>query len=266
MAKSDRSLLDEIEAGVLSDAPLAETLRKCIALGGRAGSTALRDWATKEARGYGPGDELPEYRKIAAPLFIDGQTLNAVIRGQRIGVHFLPDFAREAIKECVSFTQGVGEIESVVQSAVQSANGSNMIKLSPPGSAEVVAIMNHESDDPYQHIVDLYHQVHVAAVVGLLDGIRTTLTELIAEMRAGTPAGQDLPSGGVADQAVQVAVHGDGNRVTVMHSSDNAKVDASVGGSQPEGSSWWSSLKVLGSLVVGVATVAAAVFAWPGLS
>lgn len=71
-------LLQEIEAGALdSKTPIGELLRKVIALGGQSGSEELRDWATRELRGYGPGDELPEYRKVAAPLHVDGNRRGA---------------------------------------------------------------------------------------------------------------------------------------------------------------------------------------------
>ena len=55
-----------MERDVLSDRPLAETLRKCIVLGGRAGSTELRDWASKELRGYYGDSALPQYRQVPA--------------------------------------------------------------------------------------------------------------------------------------------------------------------------------------------------------
>jgi hypothetical protein len=53
-------LLNEIEAGALDrQTPLGDVLRKVIALGGKAGSTELRDWVTRELRGFKADDELP---------------------------------------------------------------------------------------------------------------------------------------------------------------------------------------------------------------
>jgi hypothetical protein len=261
MSKSDRTLLDEIESDVLSSAPLADALRKCITLGGRSGSTALRDWATKEARGYEPNGDLPGYREVAAPLLIDGQTFAARISGQRLGVHQLPEAAKGHIRELVPFHQGVGELESLVKAT--HAAGAKMIRLSPPGSVEAVALINHAMADDYQAVTHLYWEVHVAAVEGIIDGIRTTLVELLAEMRAGTPAGQAFPTEAVADQAVRIAVTGDGNRVTVLHSSGADQIGDGPRG-ETNGPPWWRSLKVVGSLVVGIATIAAAILAWPG--
>jgi len=46
-------MLDQIERDALDEsASVATALRKCVALGGRSGSQALRDWATQELDGY----------------------------------------------------------------------------------------------------------------------------------------------------------------------------------------------------------------------
>ncbi|TAL20164.1 MAG: hypothetical protein EPN99_09605 [Frankiales bacterium] len=76
-------LLAQIEADVLSDAPLAAALRKCVALGGQTGSPDLREWATRELRGY-PLAELPDYRKIPCPLYIDAIVGNSHQKGLQI--------------------------------------------------------------------------------------------------------------------------------------------------------------------------------------
>lgn len=67
MRLRERSVLDEIERDALdSNVPVADTLRKVVALGGKVGSTELREWASRELRGYiGTDAELPGYRKPA---------------------------------------------------------------------------------------------------------------------------------------------------------------------------------------------------------
>lgn len=63
VTRADKGLLAQDEDGALdSSTSLADTLRKCIALGGQAGSEELRDWARRELDGYKVEDELPEYR------------------------------------------------------------------------------------------------------------------------------------------------------------------------------------------------------------
>ena len=44
MADKDQGLLREIERDLLDGKPLADLLRKCVVLGGRAGSPELREW------------------------------------------------------------------------------------------------------------------------------------------------------------------------------------------------------------------------------
>ena len=68
--------------------------------------------------------------------------------------------------------------------------------------------MDHEAGDPYQHIERLYWRLSPVAIQGVLDQIRTSLTELVAELRAGMRADEALPSADLADQALNVAIHG----------------------------------------------------------
>jgi len=70
MAKK-RTLLEQIEQDVLTSQPLADTLRKCVVLGGKAGSVELREWATRELRGYDAKDDAPDYRTVGAPILAD---------------------------------------------------------------------------------------------------------------------------------------------------------------------------------------------------
>ncbi|MFK0250321.1 hypothetical protein ACIQUM_36935 [Amycolatopsis azurea] len=59
-----------LRLGVLDDrVSLSSILRKCVVLGGRAGSEKVRDRASLELKGY-RGRELPEYRQIPASLFV----------------------------------------------------------------------------------------------------------------------------------------------------------------------------------------------------
>ena len=96
MARSRAGLLEQIEQGALdSKTPLADVLRKCVALGGRAGSEQLRDWARRELDGYRDGkQELPAYRIVPAAIAIDGQNMAFQVTGQQLSSYDLPEFAR----------------------------------------------------------------------------------------------------------------------------------------------------------------------------
>ncbi|PPF34952.1 hypothetical protein C5E05_13980 [Pseudoclavibacter sp. AY1H1] len=67
-----------------------------------------------ELRGYEKSAELPSYRKVAAPLQIDGTVPGGITRHQTIGSMGIPDFARDAINEIVALRMGVREIHSMV--------------------------------------------------------------------------------------------------------------------------------------------------------
>src|SRR3546814_13746052 len=97
MARSADGLLSQIEDGAPdSSTPLADTLRKCVALGGQAGSAALRDWAWREMDGYGPEGELPASRTVGAIIAIAGATINAAIPDQQNAPHDLPQSTGQA--------------------------------------------------------------------------------------------------------------------------------------------------------------------------
>jgi AbiTii len=182
MARRDSDLLAEIERDVLDESrSVASALRKCLTLGGRANSAELREWAARELRGYhGSEESLPDYRQIRAPLLMDGFTGGAVFRGKHVSVIDLPQEAREVIGDELPLTAGVGEIEALIRRAEASGEAS---KLLPPASAELALMMTHEVGR-YQ-VEQVYWSVSPAVLRGVVDAIRTALTELVAEMRAG---------------------------------------------------------------------------------
>jgi AbiTii len=254
VARREQNLVAELESDALNESvPLATALRKCIALGGRSGSEQLRDWATRELQGYHGEDDLPEYRVISAPLMVDGIAGNHQVSHQQIPPSTLPEFAREHISERLELRDGVGGLEALAKD--------DHIKLSPPMAADLTRIMNSESDRN-QHIVSLYWSVSPAAMKGVLDQIRTALTQLIAEITAGMPAGQQIPSAAAADQAVEVVVTGKRNKVivnTIQAAGQGATVDAEA--DPKEESGWWTTSRRLGAFIVGLAGVVAAVVA-----
>lgn len=259
----DKSLLDQIEEDALAGRSIADALRRVVALGGRASSTALRDWASKELKGYGPDDTLPEYRLVGAPICTDAIVGNGWIKGQRFSVLELPEFARDAIGESVPLHYGIGQIEAMIRTV--ESQGESSLHLSMPGSADLILYMNQTIDAPFQRIQALYWNLSVASLNGVVDQVRTTLTELVAEMRAGIPQGESLPSAEVANQAVSVAVHGDNARVviTTQHSGGNASMTKTRTSSDGEGmEGWWTPAKKVGGLLVGLATIAGSVIAY----
>ena len=211
-----RDLLAQIEDEALDhENDLASALRKCVALGGRNGSESLRTWATKELKGYDNTDELPSYRTVPAIIALSGQTHNAIIHSQRISPNELPDFTHGDVREQCSFFHPIAELAAIVDHAK-----GGPVRLSLPYAADLARLMNHQAKDEalLQHINGLFWEVSRASVLGIIDTVRTTLVELVAEMRASIPAGANdfIPSKEAADRAVNVAVNGEQHHVQVI--------------------------------------------------
>lgn len=239
-------LLTEIEQGAhdpTSDIPTL--LRKCISLGGFTGSDELRDWASRELKGYEEASTLPRYRVVEAPLLLDGVAGNQRITGQMMPVTMLPDFARDQIDTEVRFPQPIAEISEMLKSA---RADKGQVRLSPPGSALLLPFINEKLGSA-QHVERFYWSVSQISLARILDIVRTTLVELVAEMRAGTPSGQALPSPEVANQVVQFVINGKGNRVVTNQVAPGGQAaggsggTASVGSAEPETAArrlaWW---------------------------
>lgn len=241
------NLMAQVERDLVDEKPLETILRKLILLGGNAGSPELREWAGAELRGYANGEELPPYRNVNAPIQIDGAAPGAIVRHQTISSMALPDFARDQIDELVPLRMGVREIQTMVSRA-NAKDG--VVKLQPAGASLVVDYMNR-TGQMTGHIESLYWSVSVVALDGVLDQIRTRLAELIAELRSSTPIGQPWPSPMHTANAVQLVINGRGNRVNIAQASDNSSIATPAQSRR----GFWTTAKVIGAIVVGLATV-----------
>lgn len=241
--------MTQIERDLLNEKPLDTLLRKLILLGGNAGSAELRAWAAQELRGYRRDDELPAYRRISAPIQIDGMVPGHIVRQETIGSLDIPDFAREEINEVVPLRMGVNEIHSMV-----TQHGSDrMVKLQPPGAADIVSYING-TREMNGRIMSLYWGVSTIALEGVLDQIRTRLAELIAELRSSTPAGQSLPTPAQAANAVSFVINGRGNRVRISQASEGGTVTLPT---EDETKPFRTRAKQVGAAAVGLATIIA---------
>jgi hypothetical protein len=252
---SDYHLLDEVQRDALDrSCPVSDTLRKLIALGGDAGSVELREWAGRELRGY-QGD-LPSYRRPRASILLDAINGNYRITGQEISPRSLPAFAHEHITQEVPMARPVGELEAMLQ---ECTSGEGFVRINLPLSQDLLRVMNRENDNPYQRIQSIYWAVSSPTIAGVIDQIRTVLVELVTEIRAYTPPSA-VPSASVANNALNVAVHGKSSRVTIA-ANNTVHGDQNQVASEHEVDEPPSRVRRFGVLVVGIATVAAALVA-----
>lgn len=245
MPRSSRSLLDQIEVGALnSKSDLADLLRKCIALGGQAGSAVLRDWARRELDGY-RGDELPGYRKVTAPLLIDGFKGNWQLERKQISTFELPDFARDAYSEGVAVTFGTAELQRL-------ASQSTPIELQAPGMDDLAYFMNRSSD--YNVSIErMYFSVAPVAIHGILDTIRTNLVSLVAEIRSAGVLTNGVPTSDVADRAYNVVIKGRARANIAIGEGATANMSLAEGESERRRLPTW--LSAPWALAVGLTTI-----------
>jgi hypothetical protein len=258
-----RGLLAKIERSIVDDTVTTTSLlNTCILLGGRLGSSMLRDWASRELKGYGPEDELPVYRKVVAGIYVDAFTGNGRVTGQPLGAEQLPDVAKQArIGHEVSLRQGLAQLEAM-------ATAGKATHLILPGAATLCQILDAESPNPFQQATSLYWSVTPEVFRGVVEQVRSSVAEFVGELIASLPPGH-APTPEVADQAVSYAIGDIAERahVTIV------TAQAATGGTSSAGptpgadrESWWARWRKRG-LIIGGATVVAAVSgvgAWLG--
>lgn len=248
------SLLDQIERDALNESTsVAAALRKCVALGGRSGSESLRNWATRELEGYYDADDLPQYRVVAAAIQMDVVSPYGIMIGQAVAPSMLPDFTRDKIKERVELRDGVGQIEELAKR--------DAIKLGLPLGSDLARLMTAEHAGSGQHFDRMYWSLSPVSVRGTVDQIRTALGR---EIRATTPEGEAVPSSAAADNAMSFVITGKRAKVNVnaaQASGDDATASMTTNAREESESGFWSRSRRLGGVVVGLATIAAAIFA-----
>lgn len=252
----ERTLVDQIERDALdSSTRLADALRKCVALAGKAGSDALLQWANRELRGYGPNDTLPEYRIVKAPILLDGTNGFYQITGQRISASDLPSIVHGKIDETLQFGQAIGQLEDL---AAQAKARGGAVKFALPGAAELVRVMNYESSDRFQNIHSLYWSVDGTTIASVGDNVRTTLVELIATLRRGMASSQEVPSADLTEKAVGLAVYGDRSIVIVRNIGVSAGSHGTVVQDAQKESRPRLAAKIV-AVIVGAATILVAI-------
>jgi hypothetical protein len=215
---NDLSPLARLEQDVVDDSvSLASLLRQVMVIGGRAGSAEARLWAKQELEGYSDDPEsVPDYRTFSAQLRIDGQMGFARIT-QPISPYVLPEAAREGMAGAVSLPWPVREIEATVAAA----DPAGVIQLSRPHSTDLAVAMTIEQQrmrgTEDVRIDSVYWAVAPSTLVGMLDRIRTRLTEFVSELRAAMPPGEDEPTAEQVTQVIQLVwvTAGDGSPVNI---------------------------------------------------
>ncbi|MFD5180596.1 hypothetical protein ACFWM1_32635 [Nocardia sp. NPDC058379] len=234
---ADAELLADLRERVLDEnEPLGGLLRKCLALGAVTGSDALRLWASRELKGYDAGVEVPAYRKLPLPLFVDTISLSQVIvRQQSISRYQAPVDAQELIPELVSFRTSIDHLIGMAESGE-----TQQIRLE--GLKFAASRWNaRQGNDP--QIADMYYRVSDTAIGGIVGVVRTTLVEMVLDMAKGVPMHQ-LPTRRQADAAVHVHVGGSHEEYFVNVRENRGVIGQGAGGTQIQHAAVHSSAEV----------------------
>ena len=106
LAKLERDVLDR-------NVPLADVLRTCVMLAGWMKAAQVREWAAAELKGY-PGREVPDYRKVRAPIMQVIQSRYGTPTKRLFDVNSVPGAVREHFTGIVPLNQGVDELAALV--------------------------------------------------------------------------------------------------------------------------------------------------------
>jgi hypothetical protein len=228
MARKRNDLLAQIEADVADDrVALSSLLQRCVALGRQSGSETMRDWARQELNGYVSTDAVPDYRHVPAALmaFITNSSgYNG--RPQRFTDSVFPRQIQEIIREKVDlevaiFTQGVGELESLV------SQGAGQHEIIPPWSEFIADTLNKHNMAPNSRVAEVYWSVTNASMRGMLIRIRAALADRIAELTSLTPADLDVPDKQAAIPTIQLDEQG--ARQVIQFLIENATINMPAG-------------------------------------
>lgn len=199
--RAQPDLLTKLEHDVLDRAiSLADVLRTCLMLAGWTHAVQLREWVTAELRGY-PSIEVPDYRKVRAPIMQVVQTTYDRFTSHLFDVNSVPDEIREYFTEIVPLNQGVDALEALV---AESEAQQRQIQLDHYASSAYMRIRN--SSNRSYSITALYWSIPPAVVRGVLGEIRTVLTEFVAGLRFEADGNDQLPSAELTDNTLRAVV------------------------------------------------------------
>lgn len=220
---ADADLLRDLRARVLDESEsLAGLLRMCLALGAITKSADLRRWAAQELKGYGPDDEVPGYRSLSLPLFVDSFSGNNLLTGQLVSRFSAPAEARQFLPETIAFRQPVEDLVAMGSSPRFSFEGMSFAatawnKKLPLG----------------QQIVQLYYMASDSTLTGVVSTVRTTLLEMVLDMTQDVPFDQ-LPSRDQVDSAVQVNLNNSRDQYSLNVGTNHGVVGQGMGSTQSQ--------------------------------
>lgn len=169
-------LLNEIVELLMNEAgSLDEALLKTKVLLHQIGQKELVGWVNSELVGYGPTDDLPDYRAIRARLF--GHITNGFYTHTNIA---LP--VAHLTKNQLTYLEGNGMRQGlgVLEKLIADTKASN--SLARPISPERYALLSKPLDGDY-HVQRAWAQIETSQLRQILTQVRSRLLDFILELR-----------------------------------------------------------------------------------
>lgn len=224
--RDDDELMTSLRTRVLDDeASLASLLRACLMLGKRTHADQLSTWAKQELQGYAEESELPQYRRISAPLYAKVQT-GYVTTHQIVTKFHLPESLREYVPESVDLRQSIDEIEQM-----GSGEDGSTYTMSSNGMVLAAGMWTTaHGRAPFQAIESMYFQVSGAQLAGVVGAVRTALVEMVGDLTANLPM-KTLPTKEQVNAAM-INMYGDGDYNSVSVGGNAGQLNVGTGASQ----------------------------------
>ncbi|WP_315092789.1 hypothetical protein [uncultured Cellulomonas sp.] len=210
---------------------LTALLREVLVLGGQTGSQELVDWARRELDGYGRDDSLPGYRRVSVPLLMDGVTHNAHVKGQALAPFRLPDFARDHVTNELDLRMSISEIEHLAKVTPRG----DVVRLAPPGADDLVVYMN-DMGNWNGHVERIYWAASPVVFIGIVEGVRTSLVSLTAQMELIKAPDAIVPSSEATSDSVSVVIYGDRSKIknlTINNADRGSSITNTGAGASP---------------------------------
>jgi hypothetical protein len=168
---------------------LADILRMCKILASRLDHQAFKEWIAQELNGYENQEQLPDYR-ILRDLGCRGDFMGAFsdLKNAPIPPISLPEEFRDSVS-AKHVVEGASSLESIASQAKQS----NRSILKSFWDADNVILLGL---DIYGGMVcgQAWTEIPTAALVAILDTIKTRILDFVIEIQAENPnAGDALP-------------------------------------------------------------------------
>ena len=192
-------LLNDIRADLVNEsARIVNTLRKARVLAYEVQSPELRQWVISELDGYSDFEKVPDYRRIALPVF---GTFNgpggARMRDVLITTSGLPVELKE-VSDILIVPDGVAVIEGLLESGEEA-----LTRMLLPEITQILRRTQTMSGGMI--LFESYQKVPRGNLLGVLDSVKTRLLDFVLDLQERTVTSEGVRSGEIPPEVVREA-------------------------------------------------------------